>query len=153
MVNQFIQSARLLLVDDEASNVRLLERILHRSGYSHVRGMVDSRDVERIVDEFQPDLILLDLHMPHMDGFAVLKQLAPRVMGAGYVPVLMLTGDATPEAKRGALSLGAKDFVAKPFDASEVLLRIRNLLETRMLYRALEQDNGALQTLVKARTE
>ena len=153
MLNQFIQSARLLLVDDEASNVRLLERILQRAGYSHVRGTVDSRDAERLVDEFRPDLILLDLHMPNMDGFAVLKQLAPRVMGPGYIPVLMLTGDATPEAKRGALSLGAKDFVAKPFDASEVLLRIRNLLETRMLYSALEEDNGALQTLVRARTE
>jgi putative two-component system response regulator len=108
--------------------------------------------VEHLVGEFNPDLMLLDLHMPHMDGFAVLKQLGSRVSAAGYLPVLMLTGDATPEAKRGALSLGAKDFVAKPFDASEVLLRIRNMLETRLLYRALEQDNGALQTLVRART-
>ena len=153
MLNQFIQTSRLLLIDDEASNIRLLERILLRAGYTHVHGTVESRDAERLVNEFKPDLILLDLHMPSMDGFAVLKQLASRVMGAGYIPVLMLTGDATPEAKRGALSLGAKDFVAKPFDASEVLLRIRNLLETRMLYSALEQDNGALQTLVKARTE
>ena len=152
MVNEFIRSARLLVVDDEASNIRLLQRILERAGYTKVRGTVDSRDVESIVDEFNPDLVLLDLHMPHMDGFAVLKQLGPRVTGAGYLPVLMLTGDATPEAKRGALSLGAKDFVAKPFDASEVLLRIRNLLETRLLYRALEKDNGALQSMVKART-
>lgn len=153
MINQFIQSARLLLVDDETSNVRLLERILRRAGYSDVRGTVDSRHTRRLVGEFKPDLILLDLHMPHMDGCAVLKQLAPHVMGAGYIPVVMLTADATPEAKRGALSLGAKDFVAKPFDASEVLPRIRNLLETRLLYRALKEDNGALQTLVKARTE
>ena len=90
--------------------------------------------------------------MPHLDGFGVLEKLGPRLNGGGYFPVLMLTGDATPEAKRGALSLGAKDFVAKPFDASEVLLRIRNLLETRFLYRALEKDNGVLETLVKART-
>src|SRR5687767_80452 len=152
MVNEFIRSARLLVVDDEASNIRLLQRILERAGYTKVRATVDSRDVESIVEEFDPDLVLLDLHMPHMDGFAVLKQLGPRVTGAGYFPVLMLTGDATSEAKRGALSLGARDFVAKPFDASEVLLRIRNLLETRLLYRALEQDNGALQSLVRART-
>lgn len=152
MVNDCIQSARLLLVDDEATNIRLLQRILQRAGYSEVRGTVDSRDVERMVGEFEPDLVLLDLHMPYLDGFAVLKQLGPRLNGGGYLPVLMLTGDATPEAKRGALSLGAKDFVAKPFDATEVLLRIRNLLETRFLYRALEQDNGILETLVKART-
>jgi len=152
MVNDCIQSARLLLVDDEATNIRLLQRILQRAGYSEVRGTVDSRDVERMVGEFEPDLVLLDLHMPYLDGFAVLKQLGPRMNGGGYLPVLMLTGDATPEAKRGALSLGAKDFVAKPFDSTEVLLRIRNLLETRFLYRALAQDNGVLETLVKART-
>ncbi len=99
MINQFIQSARLLLVDDETSNVRLLERILRRAGYSDVRGTVDSRDTQRLVDEFKPDLILLDLHMPHMDGFAVLKQLAPHVMGAGYIPVVMLTGDAAELVK------------------------------------------------------
>jgi CheY-like chemotaxis protein len=129
----------------------MLDR-LERAGYTKVRATIDSRDVESIVDEFNPDLVLLDLHMPHVDGFAVLKQLGPRVTGPGYFPVLMLTGDATSEAKRGALSLGARDFVAKPFDASEVLSRIRNLLETRLLYRALEQDNGALQSLVRART-
>jgi putative two-component system response regulator len=152
MINDLIRSARLLVIDDEPSNIRLLQRILQRAGYAEVRATMDSRDAEHMVEEFDPDLVLLDLHMPHMDGFAVLKQLGPRLNGGGYFPVLMLTGDATPDAKRGALSLGAKDFVAKPFDASEVLLRIRNLLETRFLYRALEADNGVLQTLVKART-
>lgn len=145
-------SARLLVVDDEEANVRLLKRILERAGYSEVRGTTDAREVESVVGEFNPDLLLLDLHMPHIDGFGVLERLAPRLNGAGDLSVLMLTGDATPEAKRSALSLGAKDFVAKPFDAGEVLLRIRNLLETRFLYRTLEKQNGALETRVKERT-
>ena len=145
-------TARLLLVDDEESNVRLLQRILERAGYSEVCATTDPREVGRVVGEFNPDLLLLDLHMPHMDGFRVLERLRSQINGAGSLPVLMLTGDATPEAKRNALSLGARDFVAKPFDAGEVLLRIRNLLETRFLYRALEQQNDALEIRVKERT-
>lgn len=152
ILEDFTRSARLLIVDDEPTNVRLLQRILERAGYTQVLGTVDSRDAERMVEQFDPDLVLLDLHMPYLDGFAVLKQLGPRLNGRRHLPVLILTGDATPEAKHGALSLGAKDFVTKPFDASEVVLRIRNLLETRLLYRALERDNGVLETLVKART-
>ena len=150
--NERAESARLLVVDDEESNIRLLHRILSRAGYLHVTGTTDPREVEHLVKEMEPDLVLLDLHMPHLDGFGVLKQLGPRLTGAGHLPVLMLTGDATPEAKRGALSLGAKDFVAKPFDATEVLLRIRNLLETRFLYRDLEIQNTTLEVRVKERT-
>jgi putative two-component system response regulator len=150
--NGIAESARLLVVDDEESNIRLLHRILSRAGYTHVIGTTDPREVEHLVKEMRPDLVLLDLHMPHLDGFGVLRQLAPLLTGGGYLPVLMLTGDATPEAKRGALSLGAKDFVAKPFDATEVLLRIRNLLETRFLYSTLETQNAALEVRVKERT-
>ena len=146
------RSARVLMVDDEETNIRLLGRILAQAGYAQVRGTADPREVEQIVEAFDPDVLLLDLHMPHMDGFAVLKQLAPRLNGGGYLPVLMLTGDATPETIRAALSLGAKDFVAKPFDATEVLLRIANLLETRFLYRVLENQNGVLETRVAERT-
>lgn len=145
-------SPRILVVDDEQANIRLLQRILERAGYTEVMATTDPRDVERLVSEFDPDLLLLDLHMPYIDGFGVLERLAPQLNGAGDLYVLMLTGDATPEAKRNALSLGAKDFVAKPFDAGEVLLRIRNLVETRFLYRALEKQNGALETRVKERT-
>jgi len=145
-------SARLLIVDDEYSNIRLLERILAQAGYSQVLGTSDSREVESVIAAFKPDLLLLDLRMPHMDGFAVLKKLAPRLNGGGNLPVLMLTGDATPETRRAGLSLGAKDFVAKPFDADEVLLRIANLLETRFLYRALENQNGVLEARVAERT-
>jgi putative two-component system response regulator len=148
-----MKSARLLIVDDEESNVRLLERILRRAGYETIKGTMEPRNVSRIVAEYDPDLIMLDLHMPHLDGFGVLTQVAEQLSGGGYLPVLMLTGDATPEAKRGALSLGARDFVAKPFDAEEVLLRIRNLLETRLLYTALEGHNTLLEARVKERTQ
>jgi putative two-component system response regulator len=152
MIADDAASARLLLVDDEEVNVRLLTRILEGAGYTAVRSTVDPRRVEQMIDEIDPDLLLLDLRMPHIDGFGILKRIAPRLNGGGNLPVLMLTGDATPEVKRRALSLGAKDFVAKPFDAGEVLLRIRNLLETRFLHQALERQNNALETRVKART-
>lgn len=91
----------------------------------------------QIVEEYNPDLVLLDLHMPPPDGFAILRSLAPRLTGAGYLPVLVLTGDGSSESKRGALSTGARDFLFKPFDGTEVLLRIRNLLETRFLYQKI----------------
>src|SRR6476660_3675544 len=151
-INESAATARLLVVDDEEPNVRLLQRILERAGYTEVRATTDTREVEGVVRDFSPDLLLLDLHMPHIDGFGVLERLAPLLGGAGDLSVLMLTGDATPEAKRNALSLGAKDFVAKPFDAGEVLLRIRNMLETTFLYRALEKQNGALEIRVRERT-
>jgi putative two-component system response regulator len=144
--------ARILVVDDQQPNLRLLERILERAGYRNVRVTSEGRDVAGVFAEFRPDLMLLDLHMPDHDGFAILRELAPVISGGSYVPVLMLTGDATPDAKRGALSLGAKDFLAKPFDATEVLLRIRNLLETRFLYRSLEKQNSMLEIKVDART-
>jgi putative two-component system response regulator len=151
MISDYAQLARLLVVDDEETNRRLLDRILRSAGYSNVRTLGDSRAVESVVEEFDPDLLLLDLHMPYLDGFAVLKHLAPYLTGTSYLPVLMLTGDSTAEAKRGALSLGARDFVPKPFDATEVLLRIRNMLESRFLHRELESQNSILETRVEER--
>lgn len=130
-------SARILVVDDSSTNLRLMRRILHGAGYEHILTVADPRQVPQIFREFHPDLILLDLHMPEKDGFEVLKDLEPQI-AAGYLPVLMLTGDLSPEAKRLALSLGAKDFLWKPFDTAEVVLRIQNLLETRFLYLSME---------------
>ncbi|MBA3404484.1 MAG: response regulator [Gemmatimonadaceae bacterium] len=145
-------AARILVVDDLVENQKLLTRILERAGYRHIRCTADGREVAEIVAGFRPDLILLDLHMPAFDGFQVLQQLAPELENGGYLPVLMLTGDATTEAKRSALSLGAQDFLKKPFDSTEVLLRIRNLLETRFLYRSLEIHNATLENRVEERT-
>src|SRR6476469_8908103 len=151
MIDHYAQLARLLVVDDEEANRRLLDRILRNAGYSNVRTLGDPREVESVVEEYEPDLLLLDLQMPHLDGFAVLQHLAPHLSGATYLPVIMLTGDASAEAKRDALSLGARDFVPKPFDATEILLRLGNLLETRFLHRQLESQNSVLETRVEER--
>ena len=151
-VSSNIHSARILVVDDEGMNLRLLRRILEREGYTSIRTTADGNEVEKIVEEFDPHLLILDLHMPPPDGFAILRMLAPKCSGPGQLPVLVLTGDGTPTAKRMALSLGARDFLAKPFDATEALLRIRNLLETKFLHTALEEQNALLESRVESRT-
>lgn len=146
------RAARILIVDDEEANVRLLERVLERAGYSNVRGTTDSRLVGDLVAEFDPDLILLDLLMPHMDGFAVMERLAALVPEDVYLPVIVLTADITAEAKRRALAGGANDFLTKPFDVDEVVLRIRNMLETRRLHLQLQGENELLEERVGRRT-
>ena len=141
------RDARILIVDDQEANVRLLEGILRRAaGFSDLRGTTDSREAVTLYSEFQPDLILLDLHMPHLDGFRVMEELKLLIPPESYVPILVLTADITPEAKQRALAGGAKDFLTKPFDPTEVRLRIENLLETRFLYLDMEQR-------VRARTQ
>jgi putative two-component system response regulator len=144
--------AHILIVDDQRPNVRLLERILEQAGYTTTRGTTDPREVVGLFDEFQPDLILLDLHMHHMDGYAVMEALRTRIPASAYFPILVVTADITPEAKRRALSAGARDFLSKPFDTTEVLLRIKNLLETRSLHLQLQNQNQALEAKVRERT-
>ena len=126
--------ARILVVDDERVNVVLLERILEQDGYTNVRSTTDAYEAANLYDEYEPDLVLLDLHMPGLDGFAVMELLEQRISSDMFLPILILTADIRPEIKRRALSAGAKDFVTKPFDRTEVLLRIQNLLETRFLH-------------------
>ncbi len=145
-------AARILVVDDEASNVEALIRILNRAGFRHVRGTTDSRVVLQLLDDHNPDLILLDLHMPHMDGFGVLTQLRAAIPSDTYLPILMLTADDSVQVRQRALSMGAKDFLSKPFDIPEVLLRIRNLIETRSLHLALHAQNQSLERRVAERT-
>jgi EAL domain-containing protein (putative c-di-GMP-specific phosphodiesterase class I)/CheY-like chemotaxis protein len=130
--------ARILVLDDAPMNVRLLEGILARGGYTEVRGLIDSSSFEDELAAFRPDIVLLDLHMPDPNGLALLARLA-ELRGDAYLPVLVLTGDATADTRDRALEAGAHDFLTKPFDATEVLLRVRNLLETRLLYRRLEE--------------
>jgi putative two-component system response regulator len=134
------KDARILVVDDERVNVILLERILEQDGYTHVRSTTKADQAVALYDEFEPDLILLDLHMPGLDGFAVMERLEDRIAGDTFLPILILTADIRPEVKRRALSAGAKDFVTKPFDRTEVLLRIQNLLETRFLHMRLRPE-------------
>ncbi len=147
-----LKEGRILIVDDQQANVRLLERILRQVGYVNVRGTTDPRAVPGMVSEEPPDLILLDLLMPHLDGHQVMQQLAPHLATEGYLPILVLTADITADAKQRALSGGARDFLTKPFDAMEVLLRIRNLLEARFLYQQLARQNVILEEKVGERT-
>src|SRR5438094_3732741 len=143
--------ARILVVDDEPANVRLLERMLAEGGYRQVKSTTDSRQVLALAGEFQPDLILLDLMMPHLDGIAVIQQL--QIPDDVFLPILVLTADATSEAKKRALEAGAKDFLTKPFDRLEVMLRIRNLLDTRSLYLDLDRHNRSLEQVIAERTQ
>jgi putative two-component system response regulator len=147
-----VGDARILIVDDEGVNVALLERILTRAGFRETEGLTDPRLVQDAILRFRPDLILLDLHMPGIDGFTVLELLRLLIPPSTYLPILVLTADATGETRRRALSLGAKDFLTKPFDVEEVLLRIRNMLETRRLHLELEHENEHLERRVRART-
>ncbi len=147
-----IYDRRVLIIDDEPSNVRLLEQVLRAAGYTNIRGATSSPDVLQLYAEFRPDILLLDLHMPGLTGFEVMEQLRPVVRAGEFFPILMLTGDATAESKQRALSGGAKDFLTKPFDQAEVLARVRNLLETQTLHHRARRQNRLLESKVRART-
>jgi cyclic di-GMP phosphodiesterase len=149
--SRVFRNARILIVDDEPVNVDLLRRLLERAGFSRIETTNDSRQALDLYVKFRPDLILLDLHMPHRDGLEVMDELN-QIAEASYLPILMLTGDDTPEAKREALSRGAKDFLNKPFHSDEVLLRIGTLLETRFLYLQIQSQNQILEAKVRDRT-
>jgi signal transduction histidine kinase len=152
----------ILIVDDEEANLDLLEAFLLAEGYTSVVRSPDPRQTVALFDSWAPDLVLLDLHMPHLDGIEILKRLRGRIPADDYLPVLVLTADVTPEAKERALSGGARDFITKPFDAVEVLLRVRNLLETRLLHHrqrrareqaeALAEENARLFDEARAAT-
>jgi EAL domain-containing protein (putative c-di-GMP-specific phosphodiesterase class I)/AmiR/NasT family two-component response regulator len=144
-VDDALADAVVLVVDDNENNVLLLERLLKRTGIGTVVGITDPRETVTQYQAIEPDLILLDLHMPHLDGVAVLEQLAIVIPKGSFTPILVLTADATLDAKQRALAAGAIDFVTKPFEQTEVLLRVRNLLHTRALHLALQRHNAQLE--------
>jgi signal transduction histidine kinase/DNA-binding NarL/FixJ family response regulator len=140
----------LLLVDDEEANLDLLEVLLQAEGYENLIRTSDARQAIPLWQRHAPDLVLLDLHMPWRDGFAVLRDIRELTPPDDFRPVLVLTADATPEAKERALSTGAKDFLNKPIDATEALLRVHNLLETRVLYTQQRHAREAAELLAEA---
>ena len=152
MVTSLDLHDHILIVDDQESNVLLLRSILEDEGYSNIQTTMDSRQVVTLVNDFQPDLILLDLMMPHLDGYAVMDQLRLIIPVDDNLPILVLTADATSQAKQRALSMGAKDFLTKPLDQVEVLLRVKNLLKTRALYLQQKKQNRVLEEKVRDRT-
>jgi response regulator RpfG family c-di-GMP phosphodiesterase len=147
-----LQDAHVLLVDDQELNLRVLRQVLERSGLHDIAMTQDPRAVVDLVRERTPDLVFIDLHMPGLDGFGVMEALRPQLDAAGYLPILVLTADATDDARRQALENGARDFLTKPIDPIEVILRTRNLLETRMMYLELERRNENLELRVRERT-
>ena len=152
MDDDAVKRARILIVDDQDANVLVLERLLDVSDFTNVVSTTDSSRVVSICLEEQPDIILLDLQMPAPDGFEVMGMLSPWIGGSTRLPILVLTADTSPEAKRRALSMGASDFLSKPFDLSEVVLRVRNLLFTRLLQLQLRDQNRLLEQRVRERT-
>ena len=147
-----MQDARILIVDDEFANVRVLERLLTQAKLPNFRSTTDSRQAIPLLEEFAPDIVLLDLHMPHRDGFSILQDIRRLVPAETFLPVLVLTSDATAATRLRALDRGATDFLTKPLDHAEVLLRIRNLLLTRQLHLELAAQNAALEEAVRERT-
>src|SRR5438046_2922072 len=121
---------RIVVIDDEPANVALLEAMLAEGGYTRVKAVTDSRLAMETCVSFEPDLVLLDLMMPHVDGFTVLESLRAAA-GESFLPIIVLTADANATNKLRAFRAGATDFLLKPFDQLEVLLRMSNLLETR----------------------
>ncbi len=144
-----ILNARILIVDDQVSNVGMLEQLLKEAGYLRVSSTTDPTEVCALHRKNRYDLILLDLQMPVMDGFQVMEGLKTNA-AESYLPVIVLT--AQPGHKLRALQAGAKDFISKPLDLVEVTTRIHNMLEVRLLYRRLEQHNKQLEQAVQERT-
>ena len=139
---------RILIVDDAQDNVDMISAFLAEEA-SAIRGLTQSSQVERVFNEFEPDLMLLDLHMPAPDGLEILRNLRGVRESLGFLPVIVLTGDTGRTARNSALLLGADDFLIKPLDRQEVVLRVRNLLRTRRLYVELAEANRALENRLR----
>ena len=144
-------SAHILVVDDQPANVLLLERILAAEGYRNVESLSDSRAVAGAYAARRHDLVLLDLNMPYVDGFEVMAQLK-QLVPEDYVPILVLTAQSDRQTRLKALESGARDFLTKPFDRLEVVNRIRNLLEVRLLHNQVQNQNRVLEERVRERT-
>src|ERR1700761_8547741 len=152
MTPDYLSKAKVLIVDDEPANVRLLERIIGLAGCPQVLSTTDSRQALPIFLEAEPDIVLLDLNMPYLNGFTVLEQLKAAIRPDDYLPIVVLTADINIETKRRALPGGAKDLLPKPLDHAEVVLRIQNLVENRFLRQSMHQHNLELEQQVRDRT-
>lgn len=151
-VNQRIFESKILIVDDDVSIGMTLEEMLKDNDYKKIRYISDSRQAATVFKEYQPDLVMLDIRMPHVDGFGVMEEIR-KINPQSFVPILVLTGETEEEICLRALGLGATDFLNKPYKASEVLARIQNMLRVRQLQCELEQKNDLLEGKVEDRTK
>jgi len=143
---------KILIIDDEPVNVALLEEILIENEYTRFESVSDSKRALEVCRNFQPDLVLLDLMMPPPDGFAILERLRAETQET-FLPIVILTADTNDETRQRALEAGATDFLLKPFDHTEVALRIRNLLNSRRTHLLLDNQRAALEEAILIRTE
>lgn len=153
MDNSTLRQAKILIVDDETSQSNYVSDALLFDGYINIRSLADPRSVLAILLEWQPDLIILDLRMPYVDGFQVLSLIASVKKQDEYLPILINSADDTPENRQRALSHGAIDFLRKPFLANELCLRITNLLRIRLQHVALQEQTRSLVEVIQERTQ
>jgi EAL domain-containing protein (putative c-di-GMP-specific phosphodiesterase class I) len=149
---EVFKAATFLIADDHPPNVALLEQILRKAGAANVHSTTDANDVLGMFQELRPDIVLLDLHMPGLDGVEVMTKIRAVLADDDFVPIVVLTADATVDARNTVLTSGANDFLTKPVDRTEVVLRTRNLLHTRALHRAVREHNVALRHEIEQRT-
>lgn len=140
-----LRRARVVIVDDHLTNTALLRRMMQTVGITHLHGVTDPRKTVQVCRDVGADLVLLDWHMPGMDGSQVLSALRSAANPGEFLPVIVLTADASKSVRNKALAAGANDFLTKPLDLSEVTLRVRNLLQTRALHEQLQRHNIVLQ--------
>ncbi len=152
MTTDLIHQAKIFIIDDELMNIQVLARFLQTAGYENVTVTADPRRAVSMFADDDPDLVLLDLHMPHPDGFEILSTFREMTPPEVYLPIVVLTADCSPDAKRRALTMGATDFLSKPFDDVEVRLRIESVLRTRFLHRQLQREKALLEERVRERT-
>lgn len=147
-----MQACKILIIDDEEPNVRLLERVLTQAGFENFISIIDSSDAAPLFLDFSPDLVLTDWLMPGLDGCAVIEQIRSFLATDDFLPIVVLTADVTPQTRQRALTAGATDFLTKPFDKIEVVLRIKNLLRARLSHVAMLNQNANLEESVRQRT-
>ncbi len=143
---------RILIVDDKPANLRLLDKMLRSQGYKGLVLVGDPREVIGLYQSARPDLILLDINMPHLDGYQVMEQLK-ELNDPLLPPIVILTAEYGKDSLLRALAAGARDFVAKPFDRNELLMRVRNLLDAQLAHRLLYDQKAVLESMVQVRTE
>jgi putative two-component system response regulator len=152
MPKRKIEDAKILIIDDEAGNVQVFERILKGAGFKNITGITDSLKAVETYEKFKPDLLLLDLKMPNMDGFDVMAALK-KVEIETYLPILVLTAQRDQATRLKALESGAKDFISKPFEMTETVTRVRNMLEVSLLQNEVREINLDLEYKVRKRTK
>ena len=151
-MNNDLKNARILIIDDQDSNILVLEELLLMKGYFNIHKVNDAREALAAMANIKPHLVLLDLMMPHLSGYDIMDKMRAEGYMDGFMPVLVLTADATNEAKKMALDKGASDFITKPFNLSEVNSRITNLLRNVYLLNLLSNQNTSLEQKVQERT-